>query len=248
MKFISINFKLGLGLLFLSSLILPLPCFGSITIPGDLTDGEQELVLQILGFGTSFRPVDNPYPLGGYSGLELGLSFENVPTGDVGYFGQKAAVDRNLLYPRLSVGKGIFQNIDLFFSFVPYNESTGLGIYSGGLRWNFFQATFVPANFSLLVSATNTDINNLFISQTEGVDLISGVNVDPFSFYVGAGALYGQAQFDTSITYNGLPTNKIGQSFHTVIGANFAIDQFFSAVEVDSYNTTILSLKVGTRL
>ena len=222
--------------------------FAAITIPNSLTDGEQELVLQVLGFGTSFRPVDNPYPLGGYSGLEMGVSFENVPTGDIGYFGQRAPVDRNLLYPRLSFAKGVFENVDLFFSFMPYNESIGIGIYSGAIRWSFFQANFVPANFSLLVSATNTNINNVFISQTEGVDLITGVNVDPFSFYVGAGTLYGQAQFDTSITYDSSQSNKVGRSFHTLIGVNFALAQFFTAVEIDSYNTTTVSVKIGARL
>jgi hypothetical protein len=222
--------------------------YGAIAFPQGLTDGEQELVLQILGFPTSFQPVDNPYPLGGYSGLEMGVAFENVPTSDVGYLGKRASIDRNLIFPRLTLGKGIFANTDLFFSFMPYNESTGVGIFSGGLRWGFYQATFVPANFSLIVSATNTNFGNLFISQTEGVDLVSGVNMNLFSFYVGAGTLYGQGQFDSSITFDNSSTNKVGRTFHTMIGVNFALAEFFSALEVDNYNTTTTSLKIGARL
>ncbi|MDZ4678128.1 MAG: hypothetical protein SGI74_11550 [Oligoflexia bacterium] len=219
----------------------------TLSIPSGLSDGEQELVLQILGFGTSFRPVDNPYPLGGYSGVELGLSFSNIPTGDIGHFGDKAAVDRNVLYPQLTLGKGIFDSVDLFFNFSPYNENTGIGVYSGALRWGFFQATFVPACFSLLVHGTNTNFNNVLITQTMGVDLISGVNVDPFSFYVGAGSLYGMGQFDSSITTSRTKRNQVGRTFHTILGMNIALGEMFLAMEVDSYNTTVATAKFGAR-
>ncbi len=240
----SMKFCLALMLAFF---LFPLRSHGTLSIPSGLTDGEQELVLQIIGFGTSFRPINNPYPLGGYSGVELGLSVESMLTGDIGYFGRTSEVNRTTIYPRFSIGKGIFDSVDLFFSFLPYGESTGIGIYSGALRWAFFQATFVPACFSLLVSATNTNVNNVFISQTEGVDLISGVNVDPFSFYVGAGTLYGQAQFDQAITADIRTSNQVGRSFHTIIGVNLALSELFSALEVDNYNTTTVSLKIGSR-
>jgi hypothetical protein len=237
-------YALAFGILFFCSQ----GSWGALQIPKNLSVGEQELILQILGFSTSFKPLDSPCPLGGYSGLELGLGFENVSTGDIGDLGQTAAVDKNLIYPRLTLGKGIFSNIDLFFSFMPYNESTGIGIYSGAIRWGFFQATFVPANFSLLISSTNTNVDNLFISQTIEADLITGVNLDSLSFYVGAGALYGQGQFDYSVTADGSNNNTIGRAFHTMIGANFAVSQLFTAVEVDSYNNTTVSMKIGTRL
>ena len=104
----------------------------TLSIPGSLSPGEQQLILQTLGFGSSFRPVDNPYPLGGYSGVEFGISGQSIPTGDVGYLGSHAAVNNYTIYPLLSFGKGIFDNIDFLFSFVPFNETTGIGIYSRG--------------------------------------------------------------------------------------------------------------------
>ena len=220
----------------------------TLGLPTGMSDGEQEQVLQILGFGSSFRPVDNPYPLGGYSGLEIGVSLESLPTGDIGYFGSGATVDRNTVYPRISIGKGIMQNVDVFLGFMPYNESTNIGLYSGALRWTFFQATFVPACFSLLISGTSTNVDNLVTAQTEGIDVVSGVNVDPFSFYLGAGSLYGQGQFASTITAESALTNQIGRSFHTMIGVNFAINEVFAALEIDTYSTTTLALKLGTRL
>jgi hypothetical protein len=222
----------------------------AISIPTGLSDAEQHLVLQILGFGTAFRPVDNPYPLGGYSGFEAGISLEDVPTADIGYFGSGGGktVDRTMVFPRLTIGKGIYDSFDLFFSFLPYNENTGVGTYGGALRWTFFQATFVPASFSLLVSANNTNVNNLFISQTEGADIISGVDVDPFSFYLGAGTLFGQGQFDASLTTQGNRTDISGRSFHTILGVNFAVNEVFSALEIDTYSATTVSFKLGLRL
>ncbi len=220
----------------------------AIVLPKGMSDGEQEFVLQILGFGTSFRSIDNPYPLGGYSGFEFGVSAEQVPTEDIGYLGNKAPVDRNMTYPKLSFGKGVFSNVDLFFSFIPFSENSGIGIYSGAVRWGFFQASFFPACFSLIAHATNTNVNNLFISQTMGVDLMSGVNADPFSIYVGVGSLYGEGQFDRSLSSEDRAFNRIGRTFHTLVGVNAEFDNVFGAFQVDAYNTTIFSLKFGTRL
>ncbi len=220
----------------------------TLNLPTGLSNGEQQLILQTFGFGTSFRPVDNPYPLGGYTGFEVGLTAQSIPTADIGYYGNRTTIDRNVIYPLISFGKGIFDNIDLLMSFIPYNESTGIGIYSGAFRWSFFQATFVPASFSLLLSGGNTNLNNVFISQTLGADVITGVNVDPFSFYFGVGTLYGQAQFSPNLTSDGTFSNQTGRAFHTLLGVNVSIAEFFSAMEVDTYNTTVVSLKFGARL
>jgi hypothetical protein len=146
------------------------------------------------------------------------------------------------------LGKGIFDNVDLFFSFAPYSQATGIGIYSGGVRWGFFQATFVPASFSVLVSGTASNLDNLVLTQSLGVDLTCGINVDPLSFYVGAGTLYGQAQFDPSVTVEGLSTNQVGRSFHTLLGTTLGIGPAFAAFEIDNYYTTIYSFKLGAKL
>lgn len=219
-----------------------------LSIPSGLSNGEQELVLQTLGFGTSFRPVNKPYPLGGYSGFEAGISAQNIPTQDIGLYGNRSSVERNITYPLISFGKGVFDNIDLLFSFIPFSESAGVGIYSGAFRWSFFQATFVPASFSLLMHGSSTNFNNVFNSQTTGGDIITGVNMDPFSFYLGAGMIYGQGQFNSTLTSTGVASNQIVKAFHTLIGLNVDIANFFTAFEIDVYNTTIISLKFGTRL
>jgi hypothetical protein len=241
------NFKTGTFVaLFLFSLCLP--ATAAISIPNNLSDSDQVFMVDTLAFSMAFRPVDNPTPLGLYSGLEIGVSLEYMPTGDIGGLGSGGSTEKSLVYPRFSLGKGIFDNVDLFFSFAPYSQGTGVGIYSGALRWGFYQATFVPATFSLLVSGTAANLDNLFLSQTEGVDLISGISADPFSFYIGAGTLYGQGQFDSTITVEQAQTNQIGRSFHTMLGATLNIGPAFAALELDNYNVTTYSFKLGARL
>ncbi|MBK9294347.1 MAG: hypothetical protein IPM57_07860 [Oligoflexia bacterium] len=229
-------------------LLFPKTSYAVISIPSSLSAGEQELVLQTLGFGTSFRPVNNPYPLGGYSGFEMGLSANNIPTQDIGLYGGGSSVEKNVTYPLISIGKGIFDNIDILFNFIPYGESTGIGIYAGALRWSFFQATFVPASFGLLLHGSSTNVNNVFNSQTVGADIITGVNIEPFSFYLGAGSIHGQGQFNSTLTTTGFSENQVVRAFHTLIGLNVEIASFFTAFEIDVYNTTIIALKFGARL
>jgi hypothetical protein len=237
------RFLLGGLILYFSSVSL-----GALTIPTGLSDNDQETVLQTIGFATAFRPIDSLYPLGLYSGVELGISMEDIPTGDLGYLGTGASVEKSVVYPKFSLGKGIFDNLDLFFSFAPYTQGISLGVYSGALRWAFYRATFVPATFSILLSGSSTNLDNLFFAQTEEADIITGVNADPFSFYIGAGTLYGQGQFDQNLTVENAATNQVARAFHTLLGATLTISQFFAAVELDNYATTTFSFKLGLRL
>ncbi len=223
------------------------PAQAIISLPSGMSNDEQKSMLQTLAFGTSFRPVNNPYPLGGYSGLELAISGQTIPTADISYYGNHTDQQSTLTYPLISIGKGVFDNTDIFFSFIPYDQATGMGIYSGGLRWTFFQATFVPASFSFLAHASNVNIENNFIAQTEGTDIIMGVNVDPFAFYFGTGVLYGQAQFSPNLTFDSTRSNQVGTTFHSIIGINVSISSFFTAFEVDSYSKIMLALKCGAR-
>ncbi len=242
MRFIGLSL-LGTLLLLFSSL-----SFGALTIPTGLNDNDQLTILQTIGFATSFRPIDPPYPLGLYSGVEIGISIEEIPTGDLGYLGTGASVEKSLVYPKFSIGKGLFESLDLFFSFAPYTQGISLGVYSGALRWAFYQATFVPATFSLLISGSSTNLDNIFFAQTEEADIITGVNADPFSFYIGAGTLYGQGQYDQTITIESAATNQVARAFHTLLGATLTVNQIFAAVELDNYATTTFSFKLGWRL
>lgn len=220
----------------------------TLSLPTGLTNGEQLLIMQPLVFGTSFHPVNDPYPMGNRGGFEFGISGHSIPTGNIGYYGNQTLINNSTAYPMLSFGKGIYESMDLLFSFLPFNEATGISSYTGGARWTFFQPTFVPASFSFLFHAGSTNLNNLIFSETLGADLIVGVNVDVFSFFVGGGPIYGQGTFSSTLTQNGLKSVQTSWAFHSIIGVNVAINRFFLAGEVDTYNTTITSLKIGARL
>lgn len=219
----------------------------TLSIPQGLSQGEQEILAEIVGFGTSYKLVNDPYPLGGYSGVEMGLSLESLPTGDIGYFGRTAPTVKNVVYPKITFGKGLIRNFDMFFGFIPVNSSTGVALYSGALRWGFFQATYIPACFILVLSGTSTNFQNLIFSQSQGVDLVTGINVDPFSFTLGAGLLNSETQFDPTITSALKKTSINSRTLHLFFGGTISIGDAFAALQIDHYTMTTVAMKLGAR-
>ena len=59
------------------------PAWAGLSFPSSLTSHDRGQVLAILGYGSAVKILDNPYPLGGYSGLEIGLSTEFINTSQI---------------------------------------------------------------------------------------------------------------------------------------------------------------------
>ena len=45
-----------------------------------MTKSDRQDSLEILGLSTSYKNVADPYPLGGYSGVQLSYTVESIPT------------------------------------------------------------------------------------------------------------------------------------------------------------------------
>ena len=52
----------------------------SLVLPRNLNDAQRIETLEILGPSSAPKILGNPYPLGGYSGVELGYSVQILPT------------------------------------------------------------------------------------------------------------------------------------------------------------------------
>lgn len=96
---------------FLIGLIVSQSAVAAITLPRNLTVPDQKRALEILGFGAAGKLLDNPYPLGGYSGVELGLAAEFVPIDELATLGDTTAEKGELSYYTLTLGKGLYYNI-----------------------------------------------------------------------------------------------------------------------------------------
>ncbi len=250
------------ALLLAASLIWNLaPYANAIEIPRNLTSADRTEVVKMLGMNTSSKLLTNPYPLGGYSGFEVGLAVEVINVEDLKRLGAKLTNDeREFRYPKISIGKGLYNDIDLFFHFIPSAPGLKVSEYGGLLRWSFFQAKFVPINLSLNIQGSHIDINDSFESQTLGTNLISGINVQNFSIYFGFGYLQSKGTFmggsagqgvvspsDPALGSTGTASSRVTQ-FHSLVGVTVHFSDYFLATQIDRYQDPVYSMKLGTRL
>ena len=168
----------------------------SIQIPKGLTAPDRQQALRIIGLGISEKLLSDPYPLGGYEGFEVGLALENLPTDDLARLGSKlTTAQSDVTYPKITIGKGLYNNIDFFVQFTPYRRIDEITQYGGLVRWGFIQGQLFPYSGSLLIHANSANTSNLLSSRTYGVDLMGGVSVGEVSLFGGVGLLQSNGTF-----------------------------------------------------
>ncbi len=236
---------------FCAALFIPRAAPAKVDIPTGLDRGDRREIVRILGLASGGKILSDPYPLGGYQGLEVGVSVENLPVEDLGRLGNSLATpQKDVAYPKLAIGKGLYDNIDLFVHFIPYSEKTEISQYGGTLRWGAYQAKFLPLSLSLLAHFNNANFSNLLLTRTIGADVIGGINVDTVALFVGGGPVQSRGRFAggaQGITDSGFLESETAKGFHTVIGANVQISRAFLTAQIDRYVTTVYSAKLGLR-
>lgn len=233
----------------------------AVTIPKQLTKEDRISVVKLLGLTTSTKLLTNPFPLGGYSGFEVGLSLELVDIRDLSQLGAGSTEgDQELRYPRITIGKGLYNNLDLFLHFAPMTAGSEMTSFGGAVRYSFYEARFLPVNVSLVMSADHVNINNDFENTSLGADLVAGIYVSQFSLYFGAGQLRASGTFiggtnsdgtvDVGDPQLGGSTNTVTHTVsqtHSYLGATVHFDDVFAAAQIDRYPDTTYSARVGLR-
>lgn len=238
--------------LFLVMFLLSIEVFSeaAVHLPKNLNESDRTRALEILGFGSAPKILDNPYPLGGYSGIEFGFGAEYIPLEDLSSLGATSTDRGELGIYTLSFAKGLYYNVDLHLQFTPFIQSDKVQTYGGQFRWGFYESSFFPLSLSTVISAGGANFSNLINITTLGVDLIGSVHFDNVSLYFGGGQVRATGKFiggadgitDTQETY----VKNIVDT-HTVFGVNIDVARFFLAMEVDRYVDSIYSAKVGLR-
>jgi len=238
-------------------------------IPTSLSASDRKEVVRTIGMNSATKALTNPYPLGGYSGLEVGYSLEFVNVRDVRSLGcnptcpgSARAEDAEWRYSRLTVGKGLYNDVDMFLSIVAPIGSVRVSDYGAILRWAFYQAKFLPIHMSLLVSGNRMNYADTFVNQNLSAELLAGVNVDNFALYFGTGVIRSEGQFigattpcesctvdpnDPAINHNTRTVSETVQEMHTMIGFSLHHGNLFAAAQVDRYQDAVYSMKVGLR-
>lgn len=228
-------------------------------IPKGLTASDRREVVRTVGMNSANKILSNPYPLGGYSGFEVGYSVEFINVRDVTRLSTQSD-ESEWRYGRLTLAKGLYRDIDMSISFSPPTGNNRVSDYGGALRWSFFQAEFLPINLSALVNFNQMNFADQLMNRNFGGDLIVGVNVDNFALYFGGGVIESHGTFiggtgaDATVSGSDPALNNVEKTVvekvrenHTVVGISLHYENLFAAAQVDRYVDAVYSLKLGLR-
>lgn len=244
---VSSKLILQLLLLIASAIFFPTNSY-SFEIP-KLNREDLVPAIQILGFGTADRFLSNPFPLGGFTGIEIGYSYEVIDVQDLAFLGAGTADQKDdLAFSRLTVAKGLFNDLDASIHFTPFSQSVSISEYGAGLKWNFYQANFIPFSLSALANYSSVNIEDVYANESLGLDLMGGINVDSFALYFGGGQVDARSSFAPAIlNYSATTAKESARTSHSFVGVHFEISSFFVAAQIDRYVDPVYSLKLGYR-
>lgn len=245
----------------------------ALVIPKGLTATDRREVVRTIGLNSAPKALSNPYPLGGYSGFEVGYSLEFINVRDIRRLGcvpnssgcgnTGYSNDTEWRFPRLTIGKGLYNDIDLFFSFIPPTGGVRASDYGAQVRWSFYQAQFLPVSLSVIGYFNQLSFDEVYMNRNMGAELMVGVNVNNFALYFGGGWLEARGTFvagstancqDCTVDPSDPEVNGISRTVshnveatHTVVGFSFHYQNLFAAAQVDRYRDAVYSMKVGMR-
>lgn len=233
----------------------------AITIPRNLSKTDRISVVRILGLSSSSKVLSVPYSLGGYDGLELGLSLESINTRNLNSLGDGAPDAKNTFqYTRFTIGKGLYNNFDLFLNAIPLSEGSSISGFGAALRYKFYESTFLPLNLSILTQLDHVNVNNKFECFNMGAHLIAGIFVNQISLFLGLGQNSAAASFiggtgtdgtvNSSDPHLNSETNTVSHTLtepHHFLGASLQVGSLFLVGQIDRYPEVTYSGKVGLR-
>ncbi len=222
----------------------------SLPIPKNMTKAEQRTAAEILGYTTMPKILGNPYALGGYAGVEVGYSFEVLRTDELSRLGSKTRTQTETSYSIFSFGKGLYNNVDIFFQLTPFTQEESISNFGGQLRWGFFQAEYLPISLAFNLSANTSNFQNLIFSNNQGADLLAAVSVQDLTLYTGIGHARTISHFVggvDGITVTGDTGIVDSSQIHYLAGINIKLNQVFLALQLDRHTQETYSAKLGLR-
>ncbi len=226
-----------------------------------MSGAERKIALQVLGFGSSSKILANPHPLGGYEGIEFGVSSEFIPVTDLTSLGDKSAKKSELNYYTFSIAKGIYYNVDTALHFTPAFQGESISSFGAQLRWGFHEFRFMKGGLSLLLHANASSYTSLVDTRTTGADILATFVVDDIALYAGvgegrtvgtfiggeiSGGLTESTTDDCDVTRCNSAYEDLKDS-HTIFGVSIAFNDMFLAFQIDRYYLSTYSGRLGWR-
>ena len=230
-------------------------CFqvSAVEIPTNMNSSDLKEMTHALGTTTGIKPLTKPFPLGGYDGFEVGLSLENIETEALDKIGDQDTDNGSLAVPKLTFSKGLYYDFDLFIEFSPLLRQESVSEYGLLIRKSVFQSRVLPLNLSFNIYGSAVNILNCMNSESYGTDLVIGYDFTEFALYgalgnVVASSITTGTKDLTNVTSSGESQSSHVQSFHSMLGVAYDAGPFFFALQADSYQAMVYSMKLGLRL
>lgn len=224
--------------------------WAATSLPKNLNEADRIRAIEILGFGSAPKILDNPYPLGGSSGIELGISSEYIPLSDLATLGVTSKDKGEFNFYNLSFAKGLYYNVDIHVHFTPFFQEESIQSYGSQFRWGFYEARFFPLTLSAVVYAGGSNFSNLINITTLGASVLGTVNFDNVAIYFGSGRVRAIGKFiggPEGITDDQQTAVNDIMETHTIFGLNIDFAKMFVSFEIDRYADSFYSTKLGFR-
>lgn len=238
------------ALVFFLFVIFSSSVWATLEIPQQMNASERKKTLEILGLSSAAKLLGDPYPLGGYSGVEIGYATEIISTGDLSSLGAKTSNQSQTSFSVLTFGKGLYNNVDLYLQFSPSTQAEAISNFGGQVRWGFYQSEYLPAYLSVLFFGSSTNFQNKVATESQGFDLIAGFNVRDITLYTGIGLVRTSGTFmggAAGVTDTGDTAQESVSQSHYLAGVNLKLSKAFLAMELDRYTQSTYSAKLGVR-
>lgn len=236
----------------------------AVGFPKNLSKSDRRKVTEALGPSTSMKVLGNPFPLGGYSGFEVGYAYEVVSTKEISTLGNRSTVESETNYSLLTIGKGLYNNFDIVIQFSPFTQAEDISNFGGQIRWGFFQARNLPLHMSLMSSFNSVNFQDQVLMTSQGNDLVAGFSVQDITLYTGVGVVRTISTFmgrenctdiapvtcakdNDSITDSGKTVKEDLSESHYLAGVNIKMENLFFAMQMDRYAQSVFSAKLGYR-
>ncbi len=232
------------------SLFFSINSWAALPIPQGMTSLDRQNAVENLGFGTSYKLLGNPYPLGGYPGYELGLSMEFLNTEEISRLGVTAQEQATTSYFVISLSKGLFYGVDFSLQFSPLGQSERFSGFGGAVRWGFAELSDQPVHFALQATANSASFQEKINTTTQSLDLVTGYTREAWSLYGGMGLIRTSGTFiggTNGITDDQKTATESVSSIQYFGGLTVNVFDYFIALQANRVAQNNYSLKIGAR-
>jgi hypothetical protein len=218
------------------------------SLKNNLSDSNRKQIVKVLGLGTNYKNTSVPGGLGTDHGLEIAIANEFINTEQISSLIADDRSQNTLIYPKISIGKGLYDSFDLFVHFIPYTATLGLSEFGGAIRYHMLKLTNSRMVASFVLSANSSNFNNQLTSKGIGVDFSMGMRWEYFSVFSSLGWAQAKGTFvggSQGVTDTLLNQTEVISTTHFSVGGLAQYDIYFISLALDHYYEPVYTVKVG---